>query len=79
MADRFIGFAYGEAWAGDGKVVVFGGDGVVQVDEKEYDRVYRNGRGEVLGSIDAEKVWKVADMWQGVRSEEDEKSEVAKL
>jgi carboxylesterase type B len=79
MADHFIGFAYGEAWAGDGKVVVFGGDGVVEVDEKEYDRVYRNGRGEVLGSIDAEKVWKVADMWQGVRSEEDEKSEVAKL
>jgi hypothetical protein len=37
--------------------------------------MYRSGRGEVLGSIDAEKVWRVADMWQGVRSEEDENEE----
>jgi hypothetical protein len=33
----------------------------------------------VLGSIDAEKVWKVADMWQGVRSEDDDMGEVARL
>jgi carboxylesterase type B len=79
MADHFIGFVYGEAWAREGKIVVFGRDGVVEIDEEEYDRVYRNGRGEVLGSIDAEKVWKVADMWQGVRSEDDDMGEVARL
>jgi carboxylesterase type B len=75
MADHFIGFAHGEAWAGEGMVVVFGSEGVVELDEKEYDREYRSGRGEMLGSIDAEKLWRVADMWQGVRSEEDENKE----
>jgi hypothetical protein len=34
--------------------------------------VYRQGRGEILGSIDAGKLWRVAEMWQGVRSEVEE-------
>jgi carboxylesterase type B len=79
MADHYIGFAHGEAWAADGKIVVFSEDGVLEVDEENYDRVYRGGRGDVLGSIDAEKVWRVAEMWQGVRSEDDEVNSVARL
>jgi carboxylesterase type B len=79
MADHFIGFANGEPWASEGKLVVFGSRGVEEVDEEEYDWVYRQGRGEVLGSIDAEKLWRVAEMWQGVRDEEDEVVGGAKL
>jgi carboxylesterase type B len=78
MADHFIGFANGETWAAEGKIIVFEREGVLEVDEEEYDQVYRKGRGKVLGSIGAEKVWKVADMWQGVRSEDDVNS-VARL
>jgi carboxylesterase type B len=81
MADHFIGFVHGEQWAGDGKVVVFGSDGVKEVEEEGYDKMYRGGRGAVLDSIDGEKLWRVAEMWQGVRSEEEEgrEGEVARL
>jgi carboxylesterase type B len=81
MADHFIGFIYGEQWAGDGKVVVFGVGGVKEIEEGEYDKVYRDGRGAVLDSMDGEKLWRVAEMWQGVRSEEEEQreGEVARL
>lgn len=72
MADHFIKFANGEAWASNGKLILFGSDGVQELDEKEYDREYREGRGQVLASIDAEKLWKLAEMWQGVRSEDEE-------
>jgi hypothetical protein len=33
----------------------------------------------VLDSIDGDELWKVAEMWQGVRSEEDEQSSSVKL
>jgi hypothetical protein len=81
MADHFIGFIYGEQWAGDGKVVVFGVGGLKEIEEGEYDKVYRDGRGAVLDSMDGEKLWRVAEMWQGVRSEEEEQreGEVARL
>ncbi|KAF2830959.1 alpha/beta-hydrolase [Ophiobolus disseminans] len=74
MADHFIKFVNGEGWARDGKIVVFGPDGVVEIDEEEYDRLYRDGRGSLLESIGVEKLWKVADTWQGVRSEDDERT-----
>jgi carboxylesterase type B len=72
MADRFVAFVSGEAWAAEGNVLVFDGEGVKEVDEGMYDEVYRQGRGEILGSIDAGKLWRVAEMWQGVRSEVEE-------
>lgn len=72
VADQFIGFANGEGWASEGKIVAFGPNGVIEVGEEEYDREYRDGRGGVLESIEAEKLWRVAEMWQGVRSEDDE-------
>ncbi|KAF2025247.1 alpha/beta-hydrolase [Setomelanomma holmii] len=73
FADRFIDLANGHGWCRKGKAVVFGEDGVVEVDEDEYDRVYRHGRGTLLDSIGAEKVWRVAEMWQGILSEDDER------
>jgi hypothetical protein len=54
-------------------VVVVGSEGVVEVDESSYDRVYRDGRGAVLESLGADKVWAIAEMWQGVPSEDEEK------
>lgn len=72
MADHFIKFANSEGWAADGKLIVFGDEGVQEIDEEKYDQVYRQGRGRVLASIDAEKLWKLAEMWQGVRSEDEE-------
>jgi carboxylesterase type B len=79
MADYFIGFANGKPWASVGKLVVFGTQGVKEVGEEEYDRLYRQGRGQVLGSIDAERLWKLAEMWQGVRSEDEEMVAEVKL
>jgi carboxylesterase type B len=78
FADRFIGFAHGYGWCKSGKVVVVGSEGVVEVDESSYDRVYRDGRGAVLESLGADKVWAIAEMWQGVPSEDEEKV-VAKM
>ncbi|KAF1832948.1 para-nitrobenzyl esterase [Decorospora gaudefroyi] len=72
MTDHFVKFVNGKGWVEEGKLVVFGRDGVVEVDEKEYDRVYRDGRGSVLEKIDAQKLWNLAEMWQGVRPEENE-------
>lgn len=76
MAVHFIKFANGEGWAADGKLVAFGEEGVQEIDEEEYDRLYRQGRGQVLASIDAERLWKLAEMWQGVRSENDQHSKL---
>lgn len=79
MADHFIKFAHGEAWAAEGKFIVFAKDGVLEVEEEDYDQVYRQGRGNVLESIEAEKLWKLAEMWQGVRSEDEEATSAARL
>jgi carboxylesterase type B len=72
MQDQFIEFVNGEGWVEDGKLVVFGGEGKVVVDEEKYDQVYRGGRGAVLEQIGMQKLWRLAEMWQGVRQEEDE-------
>jgi hypothetical protein len=84
MADHFIGYINGEGWvkdAGavggedvDAKVVVFTNKGVQHVGEKEYDRLYRDGRGEALKGIGGEKLWRLAEGWQGVRPDMEEDS-----
>jgi hypothetical protein len=79
MADHFINFVNGQGWAPEGKIVVFGSEGMVEVGEGEYDGLYRGGRGDVLSSIDGEKLWRVAEKWQGVRSEEEEFESFSKL
>jgi len=75
MTDRFIAYANGQGWCGAGRVVVFGPKGVEEVDAGVYDKVWRGGRGEVLMRIGAEKMWKLAEMWQGVLSEDVEEVE----
>ncbi|KAI8940077.1 hypothetical protein NX059_003796 [Plenodomus lindquistii] len=70
MADHFIQFANGEGWVEEGKLVVFDHDGIKQISEKDYDQMYRNGRGAILEKIGRQKLWYVAEMWQGVREEE---------
>jgi hypothetical protein len=70
MADRWIRFANGQGWCGEGKVIVVGDEGIVEVNEDVYDKKYRAGRGKVLESIGAERLWKVVEGWQGVRSDE---------
>jgi carboxylesterase type B len=72
MQDQFIRFVNGEGWVEESKLVVFGGEGMVVVEEEKYDSVYRGGRGAVLEEIGVPKLWCLADMWQGVRQEEDE-------
>ncbi|KAF1912495.1 Alpha/Beta hydrolase protein [Ampelomyces quisqualis] len=79
MAEHFIKFVNGHPWASQDKLVVFGSEGVIEVNESEYDRLYRQGRGDVLSSIDYEKLWRVAEMWQGVRSEDEESRYAWKL
>lgn len=70
MARQWIDFANGEGWCEAGSVVVVGHEGIEVVDEHEYDRRFRGGRGKVLGKIGTEKLWRLAEAWQGVRSEE---------
>jgi carboxylesterase type B len=72
MQDQFIKFVNGEGWVEEGKVVVFAGEGMVVVDEEKYDQAYRGGRGAVLKKIGVQRLWRLADMWQGVRQEDDE-------
>ncbi|PSN63436.1 alpha/beta-hydrolase [Corynespora cassiicola Philippines] len=69
MTDHFIGFLNGEGWANYGEVVVFGDAGVEKLSEEEYEQRFRDGRGEVLKSIGVDRVWNLAETWQGVRSE----------
>ena len=71
VQDRFLRLATGERWADDGKAVVFERAGVAEVDEELYDAKYRGERGAVLRAIGMEKLWRVAEMWQNVRSEEE--------
>lgn len=70
MADKFISFVSGESWASEGHLVVFGPSDVEEVAEEVYDAKYRKERGNVLQSIDANKLWLLAEAWQGVRKEE---------
>jgi len=79
MADHFIRYIHGEPWAAGGKVVVFASEGVLELGGEEYDQKYRDGRGAVLDGIDGDRLWKVADMWQGVRSEDEEWEGAARL
>ena len=72
MQDQFIKYVHGEGWVEDGKMVVFDKDGSVEVDDDRYDEMYRSGRGALLESIGMQKLWRVADMWQSVRQEEEE-------
>jgi len=72
MQDQYLRYIHGEGWSEEGKVLVFGRDGAVTVDEKDYDKLYRNGRGAVLEKIGVLKLWHVADVWQGARQEEEE-------
>ncbi|KAF2730206.1 alpha/beta-hydrolase [Polyplosphaeria fusca] len=73
MADQWIGFVNGEGWADDGKAVVFTETGLKQVSEERYDEMYRQGRGKVLLDIGADKLWRLAEAWQGVRADEVDK------
>ncbi|KAF2109473.1 para-nitrobenzyl esterase [Lophiotrema nucula] len=80
MADRWIGFMNGEGWANEGRVVVFEEDGVTSLGNEEYDEVARYGRGAVLKRIGGDKLWRLAEAWQGVRPDEDiHKGSKAKL
>ncbi|KAF2850786.1 para-nitrobenzyl esterase [Plenodomus tracheiphilus IPT5] len=72
VADHFIKFANGEGWVNEDKVVVFGRDGVSKINEEDYDRVYRSGRGAILERIGRQNLWYLAEMWQGVRRESHE-------
>ncbi|KAH8733103.1 Carboxylesterase [Phaeosphaeriaceae sp. PMI808] len=79
MADYFIRFMDGERWAARGQLVVFDQQGILHVGEEKYDQLYRQGCGEVLGGIAGNRLWMVADEWQGVRSEEEELESTSKL
>ncbi|CAI6279739.1 unnamed protein product [Periconia digitata] len=70
MADQWIQFVNGRGWCEEGKVVVVGNDGVLAVNEHEYDVQYRGGRGSVLHGMGAEKLWLIAEAWQGVKKSE---------
>ncbi|KAF1999310.1 alpha/beta-hydrolase [Amniculicola lignicola CBS 123094] len=86
MADLWIGLANGEGlevymgsdtWgSGSGdQVIIISDGGVESLSEEDYDDVYRNGRGRILQQLGREvgldNLWKVADLWQGVRQEEE--------
>ena len=72
MQDQFIRYIHGEGWVEDGKMLVFDKDGATVVDDERYDEMYRKRRGSLLEKIGMEKLWRVAEMWQGVRQEEEE-------
>ncbi|KAF2179719.1 alpha/beta-hydrolase [Zopfia rhizophila CBS 207.26] len=76
MAEKWIQFANGEGWCEDGEVVVFEDGGLRGVGEEEYDRVWRNGRGELLKKIGAEKLFWLSERLQGVRGEEDARAKL---
>ena len=70
MADQWIRFTNGEGWCSEGKLIVIGSDGIVTLDEEEYDKKFRNERGQLLYGIGVERLWKLVETWQNVRSEE---------
>lgn len=69
MTDRFIEFVRGEGLGKEVKVTVFSDNGVQSVDEEEYDKNWREGRGSVLRGVGGERLWQLAEGWQGVREE----------
>lgn len=85
----FVKFVYGQGLGGIGQdeVLVFAdprsNKGVVRVVGSEvYDDEYKQGRGKVLKGMEAERLWRLAEGWQGVSGEdrgEDFKSVRAKL
>ncbi|KAF2874778.1 para-nitrobenzyl esterase [Massariosphaeria phaeospora] len=79
MADRFVRFVNGEGWAEEGCVVVFEGRGAQEVEVGAYDKRFRGGRGKVLEGIGEERVWGLAEAWQGVRGEEGVEGRGARL
>jgi carboxylesterase type B len=72
MQDQFIKYIHGEGWVENGMMLVFDKNGMSEVDDNKYDEKYRSGRGSLLEKIGMQKLWRVADMWQGVRQEEEE-------
>jgi hypothetical protein len=79
MRDRWIGFVNGEGWCKEGMVLVIGDERVREVEEGAYDGEFRGGRGDVLVRIGMERLWEVAERWQGVRVEQKGTSIRAKL
>lgn len=79
MTDHWIKFTNGEQWAQVGEVVLVEEKGVVAVDEREYEAKYRNGSGQVLEEIGWDRLWTVAEAWQGVRPDESRAGEGQKL
>lgn len=69
MTDQWIKFTNGEPWGEPGKVTVIGEEGLITVDEEEYDAKFRDGSGKVLEELGRDRSWKVAEAWQGVRAE----------
>ena len=79
MTDKWIEFTNGEPWSEVGTVVVIGEEGVVTADEREYEAKFRNGSAGVLEEIGWDKLWTVAEAWQGVRPDESRGGEGQKL
>jgi hypothetical protein len=53
-------------------VTVFTAQGIRKMSDGEYDRVFRRGRGRLLSSFSRpERLWRLVEGWQGVRSEEE--------
>ena len=72
MQDQFIRYIHGEGWVEDGNMLVFDKDGTTVIDDERYDEMYRKRRGSLLEKIEMERLWRVAEMWQGVRQEEEQ-------
>ncbi|KAF1975328.1 alpha/beta-hydrolase [Bimuria novae-zelandiae CBS 107.79] len=70
MMDQWLRYTDGEPWCEAGKVVFIGADGLGEVDEEEYDDKFRAGTGKMLWALGTDRLWKVAEAWQGVRPEE---------
>ncbi|XPS93390.1 hypothetical protein M3J09_002747 [Ascochyta lentis] len=76
MTDHVISYVNGEGWAKQDKLVVFAPEGRKEMEEDEYDRLYRSGRGRLLENIGHARLWDVAEAWMGVRSEHKERAKM---
>ncbi|KAH7123694.1 Alpha/Beta hydrolase protein [Dendryphion nanum] len=85
VAETFIRFVNGEGWGkgGEGDVVVFSrgdeGEVVRALGWDEYDGLFRRDRGRLLKGLGLERLWRIAEGWQGVRGDADEERQKAKL
>lgn len=53
-------------------VTVFTAGGTRRMSAREYDRVFRRGRGELLCSFaQPERLWRLVEGWQGVSPDEE--------